>query len=184
MNDEQTGTCPKCGDVVRGDSSGVVCMSGCYLSSADRAAAMATPPTETPTQTEHGFLWDVYVPVAVSYRIVDHEALDAAVTAELTGGEVEVEAAPWQDVDRENNVWGPWQPSPDEDPDDTYAWQRDHALDARAASDVARAFTALQGLIQLHQTHKLGRGRNAPTSAADQCADLYSLLERLGLTVP
>ncbi|MDH3366922.1 MAG: hypothetical protein OEO17_03685 [Gemmatimonadota bacterium] len=134
--------------------------------------------------TDHGLVWDVYVPVVVSYCIDDHEASDAATTAALVSGEVDTEGAPWIHVDREDNVWGPWKPDPDEDPDDTYAWQRSTNLDERAAADVARAFRALEGLIRLHRDHELARGGSASTSAADQCSDLYVLLKRLDLPVP
>lgn len=128
-------------------------------------------------------IWEVFVPVAISYRIADHEASDAAETAELVDGEADFEASPWSDADRTDNVYGPWKPEPDEDIDDSFEWQRDAKLDIRAVGDVARAFKALNGLTKLHHDHGLDQPGPATTSAGDQCNDLYALLEALGLPV-
>jgi hypothetical protein len=47
---------------------------------------------------------------------------------------------------------------------------------------IARAITALEGLERIYRNHDLG-GEPGHSSAADQCADLYELMESLGLAV-
>ncbi|MDH3366921.1 MAG: hypothetical protein OEO17_03680 [Gemmatimonadota bacterium] len=87
LDTEQTGTCPRCGDVVRGDSSGVVCMSGCYLSSGEGRQALTTGPTVPVVfvEQEGGLIQDIRMNpddsvkvVAFNWDAINEDNLDAA----------------------------------------------------------------------------------------------------------